>query len=65
MTPEQEAKMDRLLEQQGKVHYTLFGAEGEGGLVRDVKALKAHREDILAFKAKMLGMVTGLSLIHI
>lgn len=58
----------------GEMHTTIFGAQGQGGLIRDHKEFKAltekeleglkkHKEEINLFKAKMLGMVGGVSLL--
>ncbi len=61
MTPEQERKIDAMAEQVGAIHTTLFGVEGQGGIHRRVERLEGHREEMSAFKAKLLGMVTAAS----
>lgn len=58
MTPEQERKLDVVADKVGAIHTTLFGAEGQGGLHRRVEFLEKHKDEINAFKAKLLGMVT-------
>lgn len=45
----------------GQIHTTIFGAEGQGGVLRDVADLKKHKEEMNAFKAKLLGMVMAAS----
>jgi hypothetical protein len=42
-------------------HTTLFGAEGQGGVLRDVADLKRHKEEMGLFKAKLLGMALAAS----
>lgn len=61
MTQEQEQKLDLMAEKVGQIHTTLFGAEGQGGIHRRVEKLESHREEMTAFKAKLLGMVTAAS----
>lgn len=61
MTEEQEKKLDGVAEKVGQIHTTLFGVEGQGGINRRVERLEVHREEMTAFKAKMLGMVTAAS----
>lgn len=48
-------------EKVGQIHTTVFGVEGQGGLVREVAELKKHKEEMTTFKAKLLGMVTAAS----
>lgn len=62
MTPQQEHKLDKLIECYERTHFTLYGVEGDGGLVKDVRVLQKHKEDISMFKAKLIGIVTGVSI---
>ena len=54
----------------GEMHTTIFGAQGQGGLIRDHQDFKAkttkelellqrHREEMAAFKAKLV-LVVGI-----
>jgi hypothetical protein len=63
MSPEQERKLDGVAEKVGAIHTTIFGTEGQGGLHRRIEKLESHKEEINTFKAKLLGMVTGASLL--
>ena len=59
----------------GEMHTTLFGAQGQGGLLRDHKdfkhetemeltELQKHREEMVTFKAKLvavIGIVSALA----
>lgn len=74
MTQEQEHKLDKVAEQVGQMHTIIFGAEGQGGLLRaheafkqetnrELVVLQKHREDINIFKAKLLVVVSVLSAI--
>ena len=57
-----------------QMHTTIFGAEGQGGLIRahetfkeqtnrELAVLQKHREEITVFKAKLLIVVSILSTI--
>jgi len=56
----------------GEMHTTIFGAQGQGGLIRDHKEFKAiteselarlnkHREEMTVFKAKLVAVVGVVS----
>ncbi len=58
----------------GEMHTTIFGAQGQGGLLREHKEFKEateeelailnkHREDMVTFKAKLLAVVGLISAI--
>lgn len=50
-------------EKVGQIHTTIFGAEGQGGILRDVAELKKHKEEINNFKAKAIGVLMAASAI--
>lgn len=52
----------------GEMHTTIFGAQGQGGLIREhrefkektveeLRVLQKHREDMAIFKAKLVAVV--------
>ena len=54
--------------QVGQIHTTIFGAEGQGGIIREhrefrarteleLQALRRHKEEINLFKAKLVAVV--------
>ena len=56
----------------GEMHTTIFGAHGQGGLIREhhefktrteaeLEALRKHREEINLFKAKLVAVVAFAS----
>lgn len=55
MTQEQEHKLDKVAEQVGQMHTTLFGVEGQGGIHRRVERLEEHREEMKGIMAKVFG----------
>lgn len=65
MNPAQFAELKETLQDThnkvSQIHTTVFGAEGQGGVLRDVAELKKHREEMTVFKAKLLGMVLAAS----
>jgi hypothetical protein len=61
VTPDQERKLDDLLIHVGQIRASLFGVEGQGGLHERVKSLEAHKDQMTVFKAKLIGVVAGVS----
>lgn len=61
MTPEQEKKLDSISEHVSEIRASLFGVQGQGGLHHRVSALEAKSDEMTAFKAKLLGVVAGVS----
>lgn len=53
--------MDEIAEDTAQIRAALFGVEGQGGLHERVKSLEAHKEQMTIFKAKLLGVVAGVS----
>ncbi len=58
--------------QVGQIHTTIFGAEGQGGMIREhrefrarteaeLEALRKHKEEINLFKAKLVAVVAFAS----
>ncbi len=58
----------------GQMHTVVFGAEGQGGLIREhekfanrtnakLEELDRHKEEVNTFKAKVLGVVLAVSTI--
>lgn len=55
MTEEQERKIDTIAEKVSQIHHTMFGVEGQGGVLRDITELKKHRDEMKGLMAKIFG----------
>ena len=72
MTEEQERKLDKSATKVGQIHSTIFGVEGQGGMLRDhrdfteethreISLLRRNSEELNTFKAKALGVILAVS----
>ena len=63
MTPEQEQRLEEIGTKVTQIHGQLFGVNGHGSLLERVERLELHSQGVNVFKAKLLGVVSGLSVI--
>lgn len=55
MDREDKEKFNKLCEQVSEVHTTIFGAQQQGGLLREHKDLKKDVQHLKEFSYKLLG----------
>ena len=46
-----------------QVHAALFGVDGRGGIVNDIREIREELKDLSAFKGKLVGMCLGISVV--
>ena len=67
MTPEQEQRMEEIATKVTQIHGHLFGINGHGSWLENVESrvtrLELHKEEVNSFKAKLIGVVGGISLV--
>lgn len=66
MTEEQERKIDTIANKVSEIHHTMFGVEGQGGIIREhrefrdhtngqIAELRRHRDEMKTIMAKIFG----------
>ena len=63
MTPEQENELRDIRTMVTQIHGQMFGVNGHGSLLDRVDRLETRSEEMTTFKAKLLGVVGGVSLV--